>query len=68
MLATTMKNSLPTKISKKPIDIVGNAPAKQLNVQTTKTPIHPDRRNLPLGACLPAGGKTSSCLGVCSGA
>jgi hypothetical protein len=34
----------------------------------TKPLLHPDRRNLPLGACLPAGGKTSSCLGMCSGA
>jgi intein-encoded DNA endonuclease-like protein len=31
---------------------------ERVNIQTTKTPIRPDRRDLPSGACLPAGGNS----------
>jgi hypothetical protein len=65
MLATALKNILPTK---KPIDIVGNNRRNRETSQPSDgiTPIRPDRRNLPSGAYLPAGGKTTSCLGMCS--
>jgi hypothetical protein len=49
MLATTLKNTLPTK---KPIDI------KHINLQTTQNPYYtPTGGTSRLGACLPAGGK-----------
>jgi intein-encoded DNA endonuclease-like protein len=65
MLATTLKNTLPTK---KPIDIVGNNRRNRVNLQTTiQTPIRPDRRNLPSGACLPAGGKQPPVWGCAPG-
>jgi hypothetical protein len=68
MLATTMKNSLSTKISKKPIDIVGNTLTKQRNESTFRrhNPYTPRQEEPPVRSISPGGRKTTSCLGMCS--
>jgi intein-encoded DNA endonuclease-like protein len=59
MLATTLKNSLPTKISKKPIDIV--------NVQTTQNPLYAPTGGTSRLEHVSRREKTTSCRGLAPG-
>jgi uncharacterized ParB-like nuclease family protein len=58
MLATTLKNTLPTNISKKPIDII--------NLQTTQNPYYTPTGGTSRQEHVSRREEKSSCQGMCS--